>query len=186
MIKSITTTLFAIYSLSSGNRLLLQGQSGFGNGPPFEVVLPFENNGHSPGEMQCALEYTNPSSCAGKPQTFVNPAEKFKINCGALGACAQSEITLDYMSGGTVGYIEGMWCSETYSCYKTKVTVNNMQGGSGIKFDLCECDAPGACNEMEIYLNNVDMGDFSCKEESFCHNCWIYEAGNVGKPCFGW
>jgi len=182
MIQSIIATLFAVYCVSSANRLLQQVQ----------VVLPPQSLAPQ-GELICDVPYTEPErSCAGKPTALVNPANKLKINCDALGACAQAEITLDYLPGGVVQEIEGLWCGGTYSCYKTEVVINNLQGGSPMKLNRIECSEPGACDGMNIHLNNVDLGDVECYLSN-CPNCMIYEAGNVdptgkpiGTPCAGY
>eukprot|EP01083_Nonionella_stella_P241640 843694_1 len=166
MIKSVTTTLFAVYSISSAIITL-------------PITLP--NGGVPMNEFLCNVPYTAAAeSCAGKEHTLVNPANKVKLECGAQGSCAQSMITLEYMSGGSAQEIEFLNCGATYSCYQTVWTFVNMQGGSPMKLNRVECSEPGSCQEMKIYLNNVDLGDVECYGQSVnCAGCEIFEAGYV-------
>eukprot|EP01083_Nonionella_stella_P061358 159907_1 len=100
--KSIIASLFAIYSLSSGNRLLLQlpvvlPPMASGNPPPssFECVEPYQVEDPLTGQMEA-----NPLSCAGTTKVFENPAQMFDFKASALAAAAECELHFNYGIAG--------------------------------------------------------------------------------------
>eukprot|EP01083_Nonionella_stella_P034523 94471_1 len=194
--KSIIASLFAIYSLSSSSRLLLQ----------IPVVLPPQSNGGPPPDLfECVEPYliedqitqkmvVNPlNKCAGEVLTFQDPVNMFEFTSGAFMATASAELHFNYGAGSVTEHLNLIEFSEEYSGYMTKVFINN-QGPNNVQINKISCGVETACNDMEVWLTNADLGDFDCIRPSYCSNCRVYEVGQVDpatnaplfKPCHGW
>eukprot|EP01084_Bolivina_argentea_P096163 172881_1 len=47
-------------------------------------------------EMECILSNKDPAGCAGRTTNMVNPPQKFKIKCAAIGSCASSTYNFEF------------------------------------------------------------------------------------------
>eukprot|EP00483_Globobulimina_turgida_P002124 UN02126 len=198
MIK-IIVSLFALYALelSVGNRLLLQASPpvpGTYVPPWVPPTLPVTPAAH-PSVLECTLPNTDPAGCAGRATKMLNPPNNFVMECSARGACAQAQITFNFV-GSAAERVEQVSFSEDYAGYRATVTIDSTQSAVKQYIDKFECKAFSACLETTVVLiGGAEINDVECPESVFCANCFIKEcvwdiAGglvcDVPKPCFGY
>jgi len=158
---------------------------------PNDVVLPL---GTAPiNEINCGTSYHltgAEGNCHNQEKTFTNPAQNLKVKCDGLASCAQTHWTFDYLPGGYVDRIEGIWFKEEWAGFDTVITINNQQGnGNKLNVDYIECADNGACENLLLRCMNCGVNDIKCDSESYCRNCriemcdlWTCDI----KPCWGY
>jgi hypothetical protein len=163
-----------------------------GNGNGGGVVLPWGTLPPLPSaateKLECVMAYTEPGNCAGQIKTITNARNNFKVYCAAEGACAMSNILFEYLPGGFVERIEGIWFTEAYAGYGTTITIRNQQGGNSLLLDRLECNGKTTCEGLTIVLENARVNDIECGYPDHCHNCFIKNGplDPYPRPCFGW
>lgn len=223
--KTIISSLLVFYGASAANQRLLQqapefvAQAPAAPAPPSTVtivdpqpaapapapatpaipniVLP--SLGQPSMILECLTPYNMAGTCAGTLKEFTNPVNEFKIECSALGACAQSNFEFNYTPSYFGERIHSMIFSEAYSGYQSSITLDN-QSPYGLYIDNIECKAAGACQDMKIKVIGAGVNDVSCQRNiGACTGCEIEvckrEANNAGemllmceppKPCNLW
>jgi len=112
-------------------------------------------------------------TCAGSLKEFTNPVNEFKIECSALGGCAQSNFEFNYSPQYFGERINSMIFSEAYSGYQSTITLDN-QSPYNLYIDNIECKAAGACQDMKIKVIGGGVNDVSCQRNiGACTGCTI-------------
>eukprot|EP01083_Nonionella_stella_P123441 371943_1 len=181
--KSIIGTMLAISSLTSGSRLLLQGNS---NQP--WTLPPQAAPGTAGGPSHdCLTPYAYPpnpqpqGSCAQATLDITRAEEFFQMSCGVFGACVGT--TMNFMvTTERIGKVE---CTEMFSCFGA--TLNLHGNGQPVTLDTLDCGGDRGCENMKIVLNNADIGKIDCPL-GHCDGCMVYEgpADLFPKACNGW
>eukprot|EP00483_Globobulimina_turgida_P002656 UN02660 len=178
MIKTIIASVFAVYQLTSGNRLLLQqtGNQGGGQGPPGWVPIPIPTGSAQQSTvMECVLANTDPAGCAGRAMTITNAATNFKYTCGNVGACASANITFNF-ENSNAERVEQISFSEQYAGYNARIVIDSTKSAVKQYIDKFECKAFGACEGTSVLLfGGSSVNDVDCPYPRFCNNCNIYE-----------
>ena len=208
--KTIIASLLALYGASAANqRLLHQAPEFVASGstaapapstPPSAAVpappTPAPVGASLPNivlpsltqpsmVLECNTPYNMPETCAGTLKEFTNPVNEFKIECAALGACAQMNFEFNFSQQYYGERIHSMIFSEAYSGYQANIVVDN-QSPYGLYIDNIECKAAGACQDMKIKVIGAGVNDVSCQRNlGACTGCEIEvckrEANNAGE-----
>jgi hypothetical protein len=199
MIKTIIASVFAVYQLTSGenNRLLLQAGPANPNAVGW-VPITLPTNAQQATVMECVLSHLDPAGCAGRATTITNAATNFKFECSNLGACAQANITFNFVNSHAER-VEQISFSEQYAGYNAIIVIDSTESAVKQYIDKFECKAPGACENAQVKcFGGSSVNDVDCPHPNYCTNCFIYEcvwgppdaAGiktelcGTGKACF--
>eukprot|EP00483_Globobulimina_turgida_P010334 UN10354 len=167
MIKTIFASLFAAYSLTSG-----QGVEVPGAGAPGWVPVPIPTGGAAQSTvMECVLPNTDPAGCAGRDTPITNPATNFKYVCSAIGSCASARISFVY-ENSHAERVEQICFSEQYAGYNAEVIMDSTNSAVKQYIDKFECKAYGACENLTVKLfGGSSINDVDCGRPSYCNNC---------------
>merc|ERR1711997_175723 len=216
--KTIISSLLFFYGASAANQRLLQQAPEFNAGgntpanpapapaanpepaapaPPAGPAIPnivLPSLGAPSMILECNTPYNMAGTCAGSLKGFTNPVNEFKIECSALGGCAQSNFEFNYSPQYYGERIHSMIFSEAYSGYQSSITLDN-QSPYNLYIDNIECKAAGACQDMKIKVIGGGVNDVSCQRNiGACTGCTIElckrEVGKIvcepPKPCNLW
>ena len=120
---------------------------------------------------------------AGKTKGFTNPPENFKMNCAALGGCAEATFNFEYTAATMVEKIHSIIFSEAYSGYNANIVINSYMSRP-ILLDRLECSDPGSCENLTISGINFQVNDIECKIGA-CNGCTVVMNG-ISKACALW
>jgi len=198
--KTIISSLLVFYGASAANnRLLLQGAPEFvavqtsapqtgatqpsaqppaqppAQSPAAPVIpnIQLPSMGQPSLILECNTPYNMAGTCAGSLKEFTNPVNEFKIECAALGACAQSDFQFNFSEQYYGERIHSIIFSESYSGYQSKITLDN-RSPYNLYIDNIECKAAGACQDMAIKVIGGGVNDVSCQRNiGACQGCTI-------------
>eukprot|EP01084_Bolivina_argentea_P054247 99504_1 len=139
-------------------------------------------------EKKCSIPYSNPPILGTCAQTISNvlPAERFLLSCSDFGACAGSQITLNYPPGGIVQRIQGLWFTEMYSAKSAIITIVNQQPNQNIKIEQIQCIGAYACVDTTfVFKGGISVAEFKCTNEEYCRGCEVKNdiSDFIGIPC---
>eukprot|EP00483_Globobulimina_turgida_P000647 UN00647 len=178
MIKTIFASLFAAYSLTSGQGVEVPapGQGAGAGSPPGWVPVPIPTGGAAQSTvLECVLAHTDPAGCAGRATTITNAATNFKMECSNIGACAAAQISFIY-ENSNAERVEQLCFSEQYAGYGATVIMDSTNSAIKQYIDKFECKAYGACENVNVKLfGGSSINDVDCGRPEYCSNCNIHE-----------
>merc|ERR1711997_980921 len=114
--------------------------------PPAGPVIPnivLPSLGQPSMILDCLTPYNMPGACAGTLKEFTNPVNEFKVECSALGACAQSTFEFNYDKAYYGERIHSMIFSEACTGCTIELCKREANGAGEI---VMMCEPPKSCN----------------------------------------